>query len=222
VTEQLSVEQTIDDAATDRRTALKARHRGDILDAARSLIAERGGPAFSVDELAERADVSRRTIFNHFASLDDVVLTVCTEVLDVVVERFAEAAAATRVGDGSRSAMFDELAHTLKAADLAGSIATLGRMLGGGAVDDVRAQQVTQDAFAQTGGRLSRYVEAHNPGADPLDVELLVSSLLGGVSVIAKHWLISTGGRMDAAARADWDALLDRLIHSVRSGYLPA
>ena len=80
--------------AVDRRGALKARHRQAIVDAARRLIDARQGPRFSVDELAAEADVSRRTVFNHFDSLDDVILAACTEILDAVVASFRQAATA--------------------------------------------------------------------------------------------------------------------------------
>jgi len=79
----------------DRRSALKARHRQAIVDAARRLIDAHQGPRFSVDELAAEADVSRRTVFNHFDSLDDVILAACTEILDAVVASFREAATAS-------------------------------------------------------------------------------------------------------------------------------
>ena len=58
--------------ATDRRAALKERSRQAIVQAAAELMDETGGTAFTVDELAERADVSRRTVFNHFASLEEI------------------------------------------------------------------------------------------------------------------------------------------------------
>lgn len=64
---------------TDRRAALKAKHRAAILQAARDLVDERGGREFSVDDLAARADIARRTVFNHFASLDEVLLAVCEQ-----------------------------------------------------------------------------------------------------------------------------------------------
>lgn len=76
----------------DRRSALKARHRQAIVVAARHLIDERHGPRFTVDELARQADVSRRTVFNHFETLDDVILAACTEILDGVVAAFREKA----------------------------------------------------------------------------------------------------------------------------------
>ena len=72
--------------ATDRREALKARHRRAIVDAAAELMSEIGGTDFTVDRLAARADVSRRTVFNHFKTMDDITLEVFREMLAVVLD----------------------------------------------------------------------------------------------------------------------------------------
>lgn len=207
--------------APDRRAALKARHRGAILAAARQLIDERGGPTFSVDELAERADVARRTIFNHFASMDEVLLAVCTDALTVIVDDFLESVAQTAVGDGSRSSMFDELAAALHRSDLPSAIATVLRILGGEDTPTARAGDLTATAFSRVGDRMLLEVARRYPAADPLDVELLVGSLMSGIATIAVHWLRRTGAHVDDASRAVWEQLLARLVHSLRSGYMP-
>ncbi|WP_066523093.1 TetR/AcrR family transcriptional regulator [Curtobacterium ammoniigenes] len=205
---------------TDRRRALRARHREAIVAAARALIAE-GSNEFSVDELAERADVSRRTVFNHFRSLDEIVVTVGTAELQVVVDQFLAAAAATPVGDGSRAAMFTELAETLRAAELGAAISRVSSILGGHEHDDRRGVVMTQEAFARTAASLQAEVQRRNPGADPLDVELLVTGLFNGIVVIAKRWLLETHGERSPAADQRWLELLSRLLESIRSGYLP-
>ena len=212
---------TTETAGTDRRAALKARSRRAILDAADALLAERGGAQFGVDELAERADVSRRTVFNHFGSLDDVVLTVCTERLGRVIDEVQAVATATPVGDGSRASMFDELALTLRGADLPPAITYLAGALGPLAEGhDPRAQALAEEAFSRVADHLAAELVRRYPRADLLDVQLLVSSLVHGVAVIAMHW-VSTTDPAAADARARWDALVDRLIHSVRAGYMP-
>ncbi len=116
-------------STTDRRTAIKTRHRQAIIDAATALISEGGTARFSVDELAARADVSRRTIFNHFASIDDVVTTACTHVLGIVIEDFRAAFSASPVEPGSRASMFDAVTTALRATDIPSVIAFLWQAL---------------------------------------------------------------------------------------------
>jgi AcrR family transcriptional regulator len=212
---------TTDGSATDRRAALKARSRRAILDAADALVAERGGPDFGVDELATRADVSRRTVFNHFGSLEDVVLTVCTERLNRVIDEVEALASAAPVGDGGLAAVFDELARTLRDADLPDAITYLAGALGPlAADDDPRPQALAQEAFSRVGDHLVSEIVRRHAGVDLLDVQLLVSSLVHGVAVIAMHW-VSTTDPAAPDARAAWDDLVDRLVRSVRTGYLP-
>lgn len=123
----------------DRRAALKARHRRAIVDAAAALIGESGGTRFSVDELAERADVSRRTVFNHFASLDDVVTEVCNEVVGAALDRLDAIASDQQVGQdqqrrqderGADVTLFDEVADALRSTDFVTPLVYLTRVLG--------------------------------------------------------------------------------------------
>ncbi|MBF4607490.1 TetR/AcrR family transcriptional regulator [Curtobacterium sp. VKM Ac-1393] len=206
---------------TDRRAALKAKHRAAILQAARDLIDERGGREFSVDDLAARADIARRTVFNHFASLDEVLLAVCEQELSVIIDRFLADMARTPVGDGSRASMFDELESAARGADLASAISSMYRILGDPGKDDPKAAVLTQTAFSRVTERLRDEVARRYPAADPLDAALLVESLMSGIVVIAEHWLTTDGPAIDDRSVAAWDALLARLVHSVRSGYMP-
>ncbi|WIE64160.1 TetR/AcrR family transcriptional regulator [Curtobacterium sp. MCLR17_036] len=208
--------------ANDRRAALKAKHRAAILQAARDLVDERGGRDFGVDDLAERADIARRTVFNHFGSLDEVLLAVCEQELSVIIDRFLADMARTPVGDGSRASMFEELESAARGADLAPAIASMSRILGDPGKEDPKAAVLTQTAFSRVTDRLRAEVARRYPAADPLDAALLVESLMSGIVVIADHWLTTTGPRLDDDAVRDWDALLARLVHSVRSGYMPS
>lgn len=205
----------------DRRTALKERHRAAILAAARSLVDERGGPRFTVDELAQRADIARRTVFNHFASLDEILLTLCADALEVIIDDFIAGVAAAPVGDDSRASMFDEIAQMLGTADLPAAIARIALILGEPDPDDPRGRALSDEAFTRAATRLLGEVTRRHPKADPLDAELLVSSLMSGVIVIATHWILHTGVRLDDEGRRDWNDLLTRLTDSVRAGYRP-
>jgi TetR/AcrR family transcriptional regulator of autoinduction and epiphytic fitness len=211
----------IPSTAPDRRAALKARHREAILDAARALVDEQGGPRFSVDELAKRADVARRTIFNHFASIDEILLTLCGDALDVIIDDFIADVAAAPRGDGSRASMFAELASTLRSADLPAAIAKIASIIGEPAPEDPRGRALSDEAFGRAADRLVAAVSQRNPGVDRLETEFLVGSLMNGVIVVANHWIANAGVRLDDDGRQEWQRLLTRLIDAVRSGYQP-
>ncbi|TFD89782.1 TetR/AcrR family transcriptional regulator [Cryobacterium serini] len=208
-------------ATPDRRTELKARYRQAILDAADSLIRERGKPQFSVDELAERADVSRRTVFNHFSSLDDVIMTTCTRVLSATVDEFRAATASTPVGDGSRDALFDEITTALRTIDLPPVVAYLAGVLTVEG-EDGRSRHSIGDVFTRTTEQLSTEIADRTSAIDEFEVSILVSSVMNGIAIVSAHWLALTGGTLDASSRAVWHELLDRLILIIRIGYSPA
>jgi AcrR family transcriptional regulator len=59
-------------------TSLRQRRRqmleAEILDAARTLLAEKGYAAMSMDELATQVGISKPTLYSHFATKDDIVV----------------------------------------------------------------------------------------------------------------------------------------------------
>ncbi len=199
---------------------MRVRHRRAILDAAIALIQSGDGARFSADELAVRAGVSRRTVFNHFSSLDDVLLAVCTETLDVVAEPLRVAPGSESASGGSRAAMFTALARALRAADLSGPILQVWRALGGPLVDEQRTSAFAQQALAMVAEELAAQLAGHFPDCDPLEVALLASLLTHGLGVIAGQW-VSAAVPGHPPDRGDWDRLLERLLDTVGSGYLP-
>lgn len=205
--------------APDRRAALKERHRRAIVDAADALIREQRSSRFGVDELAARADVSRRTVFNHFSSLDDVVVTACTRELAVVIDTFQAQVHANPLGDGSPAALFRDVSSTLRGTDLPPAIAYLWHALDDLDDGEAYAARIMQDVFSRVSAQLVAAVSERNDGADRLDVELLVTSLLHGTALIAGHWVAETGAVLDDASRARWDALLARLLETTERGY---
>lgn len=211
---------TATDASPDRRAQLRQRHHRAIIDAAAALLDARGPDGFTVDELAERADVSRRTVFNHFGSVDDIVIAVCSEVLGAVVDSVeAQANAQT---DPAPASAFDEVAAALRTTDLVTPIAYLTRVLGApGPEPSHRGALVLLRAFTEVSEHLSTQLLERHPEADVLTTRLLVSSLIGGLVVLHTHWLAATGGTVDEPSRAVWDDLLDQLIHRTRDGYGP-
>ena len=61
-------------AIKGQRTAAGEATRVDILDSALALLGRGGADAFSAGALAREANVSKATIFHHFASVDEILL----------------------------------------------------------------------------------------------------------------------------------------------------
>jgi len=201
----------------DRRSAVKQRHRSAILTAAAELMDATGGTGFSVDELAERAGVSRRTIFNHFASLNDVVAQVSADVLSELIENLAAAVPAESLPEGA--SLVDELAEVIRATDLVTPMAYLTRTLGGDDPQSPFQDHLLNQALEQVGSGLVEVLQRRHPEADPLKLQLLVGSVAAGVLVLHQHWWQRTGAEDTPASRQVWDELLDHLISQLRSGF---
>lgn len=212
-----------DVVSIDRRAELRRRSRQAIVDAAAALLEEHGGLRFTVDQLAERADVSRRTVFNHFGTLDDVVTEVCSQVLGGLVDTFVAHTRDLPGGDDSPQAVFAEVANALRTTDLVGPMAYLTRILGGPPglreLESPWTATLLLRSFNEVSRRFSAAGADRHPGADELDVFLLVNMLMSGVVVLYMRWASETGAVDDDASRATWNAYLERLIDRVGAGY---
>lgn len=212
-----------DVVSIDRRAALKQRSRQAIVDAAAALLEEHGGLRFSVDQLAERADVSRRTVFNYFATLDDVATAVCSDVLGGLVDTFVTTALADPPVDDTPAAMFTEVAHALRSTELVGPMAYLTRTLGGATrrvdLESPWTAMLLLRSFDEVSRRFADAMAVRHPRAETLEVHLLVNALVSGLIVLYHHWLADTGAVDDDASREVWDAYLERLLAAVGTGY---
>jgi TetR/AcrR family transcriptional regulator of autoinduction and epiphytic fitness len=203
----------------DRRALARARHRDAILHAANALIRAKGSPSFSADELAAQADVARRTLFNHFASLDEIVTVASAQVLADAVEDIRAAATATSPGDGSTAATFTRMATVFRQLDLTPTIAYLAKVLGGHETA-WRASHAIEDVFSRV-TEIMTASSADGADDDSLGTELLVNSLMGGVTVVAQRWTVQTDCAVDDASRALWFDLVDRMLDQIGRGYGP-
>lgn len=201
-------------AAVDRRAALKAKSRKAILDAAAALMRERRSTDFSVDELAAAADVSRRTVFNHFDSLEAVVTAVAGHMLtDIVSGMGAEAANAS----GDDATVLGDLAATGSADHLVPTVAYLIEVLGGDNGDPgERGAVLMQRAIALFTAQISAVIARRHPHVGELQVAFLVAAFSGGLLGLVEHWTAATGGTDTAASRRVWNDLLAQLVLVLR------
>ncbi|WP_026931306.1 TetR/AcrR family transcriptional regulator [Glycomyces tenuis] len=198
--------------SADRRAALKAKSRQAILEAAAALMHEHRSADFSVDELAAVADVSRRTVFNHFASLEDVATEVAGQMLVEVVGRMEAANASREAGT-----ILEDLAATASGDQLVPPVAYLIEVLD--AEDprqSTREAVLMQRAFALFTDRMSTVIAQRHPDSDVLTVELLVAAFGGGLLGLVDRWITATGGADTPASRRVWDELIASLASVLR------
>lgn len=199
--------------------AAKESRRRAIVDSALELARTHGRDGFSVDQLAELAGVSRRTVFNYFGSLNEVLLAAHSQVMDVLISEFQHRSAATPVGDGSAASVFAEMAHLLQEIELVTPMATLARLLGENFENDPDSAQLGCEVMRRTAGHLAADATKRGAKMDQVDIDLLVHSLFDGLVVINGHWMTRTGAADTTESRVVWNELLHRLIDTVRHGY---
>ena len=213
----------------DRRSLLRDERHVAIVDAARALATEHGADGFTVEGVARAAGVSRRTVFNHFTGIDQLLVAVCEQILaeatTAILEHVDRVAAALPDGQAGGLAgglaALDAVGEAAREVDLATAIVTIHRMLGCPAPDDERAHSISRTAFGHVGGSLRERLRTRAPGLDEVDLELGLALLFAGITTIAGLWLEAhpdLDGDLSSAARADWDQLLDRLLHRLRTG----
>lgn len=199
--------------------AREARRRA-VLDAARTLATEHGAGGFTVEQVAERAGVSRRTIFNYVASLDQLLVEVCEQILaeatTALLAEISRRGTDDDVEAGTAApALLDVVAQATRGVDLPGAIAAIDRVLGAPAPDDERLQVISRTAFDHAAERLREQLVGRAPDLDPIDLEIGLALLFAGIAVVAEIWIDrhrDPSSEVSPTARADWDQLLDRVL----------
>ena len=216
----------ISSSSDDRRTQLRGQRHVAIVDAARALATEHGADGFTVEGVARVAGVSRRTVFNHFAGIDQLLVAVCEQIYtEVTVDLLASLERGTTTlpegADRSRAALA-ALCESTRSVDLPAAVATIHRVLGAPDPADERAETIARTALEHVVGRLRERLVAQVPGVDQLDLELTLALLTSGLASIARRWVEEhpdLQNDVPTQARADWDLLLDRLLQQLRTGY---
>jgi AcrR family transcriptional regulator len=105
------------DAPEGLRARKKRATREAIASTARRLFAERGFDAVTVAEIAAAADVSEKTIFNHFATKEDLAFAGREQRLDALLVRIAQRPAGTSVLDVFRATTEEMIAELAAGGD---------------------------------------------------------------------------------------------------------
>lgn len=177
-----------------RRRLSRHERREQLLEAARDAFAERGYHATAMDDIADRAGVSKPVLYQHFASKDDLYLGLLDVQTDRLVRLVEEALAATednadRVA-GAVAAYFafvdqeDAGYRLVFASDLAA---------------DPEVRERLDRCVDACAGAIARTIRA-DTGLPPEEAQLLGVALTGLAQASAEHWV--TAGRPVPRERA--------------------
>lgn len=82
----------------ERRQEEKERRRAEILDAAEAVAGSVGWEAFTMDQVARRARLSRALLYVYFKDKVDLMFGICERALATLRQRFTEAVTRQRLG----------------------------------------------------------------------------------------------------------------------------
>jgi AcrR family transcriptional regulator len=160
---------------TGVREQRRQETRERIVDAAADLFAERGFDAVSVLEIAKRAGVVEKTVFNHFPVKEGLVFDsdppIRTALLAAVRRRPAGESVAAAAGSFVVSAV-----AVLGSAEAAGGVAAMARVVRGSRTLQTREREI----LGELTGSLAREI-AEETGADggALEPWLTANAVLG-------------------------------------------
>ena len=182
-----------------RRERKKRVAREAIAASARRLFAERGFDAVTVAEVAAAADVSEKTVFNHFATKEDLAFAGREEGIAQFVAAIAE-----RAPDRSVLDVFRAMTHTVLDVFVAGGdedLLAVARIIRGS-----RALQERLTVGWESGAAAITAVIAGTSGADDDDlVPAIVARTLWfthrSIFLAALNGLLAEEDREELAAR---------------------
>lgn len=163
------------------RERKKIKTREAIRTATYALIKEQGYDATTVEQIAERAEVSPSTVFRYFPTKEDIVLT--DEYDPLMVEELR-----ARPAD---EPWIDSLRHVMRLA-LDGTMAEDPEAIRvrahlGVQVPAVRARML--ESMSETGRMLCEAIaERSGLAADGLQVRVYAMSLIGGLMEVSMYW----------------------------------
>lgn len=161
----------------------RSARRAQLLDAALVVFVDNGYHAAAMDDIADRAGVSKPVLYQHFPGKLDLYLALLDASCDTVVEAVRDALASTDVNKERVTAAVDVF-FTYVAADKAAFRLVFESDLTSEAAVRERVERVTTACAAAIA-----VVIHEDTGLPPAESELLAVGLVGMASVGARYWL---------------------------------
>ncbi len=204
-------------------SSLDSPDRGDsralILAAARELVLQKRGEPFTGDEVASLAGLSRRTVFNHFDSMDDIVVSSCLAEIQHAVEQVTPADMSADPSVTDATDVFHHFVRLLARADLAVVSGYIRLAVGDAAVMTPRQTQRLAAAFSRIEADLAEVMTHRYPSAPALDVRLAVMSVIHSLELVAAQWQPADPLDLTDEDLRRWNVLFEYVTNRIAMGY---
>ncbi|MFI6656701.1 TetR/AcrR family transcriptional regulator [Streptomyces sp. NPDC050523] len=186
------------------RERKKIKTRESIRAATYALIKEQGYDATTIEQIAERAEVSPSTVFRYFPTKEDIVLT------DEYDQLMAEELRARPAGESWMESVRHVMHLAIEANDREDPEVARMRAHLAVQVPAVRSRMV--ESMSST-GRMLRDVVAERHGLDPdsLEVRVYAMSFIGGLMEASMYWA-------ENGFEGDLNGLVDRALDVLERG----
>jgi AcrR family transcriptional regulator len=176
----------------NRRMA-RADRREQLVDTAQQLFVAHGFAAASMDDVAERAGVTKPVIYDHFGSKDGLLAAVVARLGDTMLASTEAAAAGT---DSPREALERGLTAYFRFVDqYAGAWSLMLREIAPGSAAAIEAERVREAQVAT----IAALVQLHLPGCDAARAQVYAHAVSGAAERLAA---VRLSGRRVSAARS--------------------
>jgi AcrR family transcriptional regulator len=184
-------------------SGLRGRKRADtyarIQAAAMRLFFERGFEATTLDEIAESADVSRRSLFHYFASKEEIVFSTKADFPDLLAEAVAQ-----RPKDEPLLDMVENALMTLATRLQSAQVRDLARL-----IHETPALSAGDQAKYEKVERLLAKALANRKGLPETDITCRVTAAtaIGILKLATEAWLTGNDSGPEIYGRAAFAAL---------------
>lgn len=193
-----------------RRERNKQVTRHAISTAALDLMREQGYEALTIDLVAERAGISRRTFFNYFPSINEALHDHVAWIFEHTEVALVQRAQELPIMDAVMATLQDILS-----VDLLEKVAYLA--IQGASIPSLQAAELA--IWARSTRHITPHLIAAHPGKDPFVITVFAQALLGGLSAAFQEWAEHASVPITSQGIQSLGVRLTRAMELVRDGF---